>query len=470
MRLALAEIAEIVGAEPPRLSDGAGEEPALVTGFATDHRDVEPGDLFLAIKGAKVDGHDFAEAAVHAGAVAVLAEREVPVPHLLVPNLVEAIAQLGSHFRALFDGPVIGITGSAGKTSTKEFVSAALSPRFEVIKSEGNKNTEYTSPLIWPQTSAPQSDMPLAAVGRRKAAVVEMAMRGKGQIAHLAKIHRPNIAIITNIGYAHLEQVGSRQGIADAKAELIEALPEDGIAILPRDDDFFDFLKTRTKANILTFGTSPDSDCRIEHYRALNWSEGWIKGTCKGKPFEATIPSVGSHQAQNAAAAILAAAALGVDPTEAGAAIKQAQLPPMRMQVLNLNAAMVLLDTYNASPPAMVAAIETLAELPAMGRKIAVLGEMKELGDFTIEAHREIGRALVKANLYKVLFYGMPMTFARQELIRAGAPGDRLPFATSLKDVEEFLRIEMQPGDAVLIKGSRALELEKVLDALKVGA
>lgn len=445
---AVAELSELLGGQ------AAGFDPAAIaTGFSTDNRQISPGDLFIAIKGARADGHDFVVEAMAAGAVGAIVERPVSVPHILVRNVVESLADMGGALRARFTCPVVGITGSSGKTSTKELLAAALSPLGEILKSEGNRNTEYTSPLIWASDAAKDA----------KAAVVEMAMRGPGQIAHLAGVHKPTVGIVTNIGYSHLEQLGSREAIADAKGELAAALPADGTAIFWSEDPFLDRLRARTKARVLTFGDSDEADCQIEVYRSVSWAESWIKGKCLGEPFEAVLPTIGRHQGLNASAAVLAARVAGVGVTQASAALALAQLPPMRMESFSLNGARVLLDTYNASPPAMVSAIETFADLPCMGRRFAVLGEMKELGSETIEAHRKIGRALIKANLYKVLFYGAPMTFARQELIRAGAPSDRLPFATSLKDVREFLEIELAQGDCVLIKGSRALELEKAL-------
>ncbi|MFY9235334.1 MAG: UDP-N-acetylmuramoyl-tripeptide--D-alanyl-D-alanine ligase [Fimbriimonadaceae bacterium] len=466
MNLSVEEFSMIVGGQPSGFAPGAA-----LTGFATDHREIKPGDFFIAIKGARVDGHDFVEEAVKAAAAGAIVERTVASPHVLVPNLVEGLAKLGRHFRSKFEGPVIGITGSAGKTTTKEFTAAALTSLGPVIKSEGNKNTEYTSPLVWPLAISPPATNDVPAESSPVGAVIEMAMRGAGQIKHLSEIHRPTIGLITNIGYAHLEKVGSRGGIADAKAELIDALPADGTAILWQEDPFLEQLRVRAgERRIFTFGASQEADCRIEHYRALSWTESWIKGRCLGTSFEAKLPTVGKHQALNAAAGLLAAVEAGADVTKAAALLKDATIPEMRMQVINANMAMIMLDTYNASPPSMIAAIETLAELPCMGRKMAIIGEMKELGDYTIEAHREVGRALVKANLHKILFYGMPTTFARQELVRAGAPQNRLLMATELKDVQEFLQVEVQPGDAVLIKGSRALELEKALDGMKVGA
>jgi UDP-N-acetylmuramoyl-tripeptide--D-alanyl-D-alanine ligase len=446
-------LAELLGGEldSPR--------QALVYGFATDHRHVKAGDAFLAIKGANFDGHQFAQEAIKAGAVVVVAERPVSAPHILVPNLVDALARFGSELRSTFEGPVIGITGSAGKTTTKEFLASALSPLGKVLKTEGNKNTEYTAPLMW---AGLESDTQVA--------VVEMAMRGFDQISHLASFARPTIGIVTNIGYGHMEMVESREGIARAKGELLHALPADGIAILWAEDDYLTSLREAAgDRRVLTFGTSADADCRITSYQPLDWNSAVVEGEVSfgervRSKWRAQVPAIGSHIALNAAAAVLAAAVVGVDPAQAARHIAEAKLPPMRMELREVNGATVILDTYNASPPAVLAAIEALTALPVKGRRLVVIGEMKELGEHTERLHREVGQLLGKSGLSQVLFYGDPMEkFAREEAIRSGLDANNARIARSLEDVRAFLQ-ELKPGDAALVKGSRALALEQSLE------
>jgi len=442
--LGLKDFAQIVGGS----ASGPGGK---ISGFATDNREVKPGDLFLAIKGAKVDGHDFAADAIARGAVAVLAERPVDGPHILVSNLVDALAKLGSHFRDQFHGPVVGITGSAGKTTTKEFLAAALSPLGSVLKTVGNRNTEYTAPLLWAELTP-----------RTKVVVVEMAMRGAGQIAQLASFSRPNLALITNIGFSHLEMVGSREGIAKAKAELLEALPAEGVAILPRDDDYFEFLRGYAGKRVqLTFGAHAESDCRVIDVAVDAGFGSVVRGFFADIPWQARIPVLGRHLAVNAAAAVATAAALGLSPQEAADALGEAELPPLRMQVLDRRGVKILLDAYNAAPPSMIAAIETLAEMPAAGRRLAVIGEMKELGEHTEEAHRQIGRAIGKAGLDEVLFVGEPMKFAMEEAagVKCAWAGDSGPAKAFVESAKE--------GDVLLIKGSRALALEKAVEGVE---
>lgn len=426
-----------------------GVEMSQVYGFATDTREVRAGDAFLAIRGARVDAHDLVGDAYAAGAVVAIVERPVNGPYILVDGIVDALARLASKLRDTFDGPVIGITGSAGKTTTKEFIAAALRPLGKILKTTGNRNTEYTSPLLWGDL---ETDT--------EAVVVEMAMRGFGQIAHLAAFTLPTIGVITNIGFGHMEMVGSREGIVRAKAELIEALPSDGTAVLWAEDDYFAELQriAGETREVASFGFSAAARCRVLDYR-LEEVGARIVGTVDGHEWVARLPIIGRHIATNAAAAVLVAHLCGVDPAVAGELLGSAELPKMRMEVRKFHGATLLIDTYNASPPAMIAAIETLMEMNVPGSRRAVIGEMKELGEQTEALHRSIGRALAK--LDSVLFYGDSMTtFAREEAERAGLADAQV--ATSIEGVRHFLQ-SVRPGDAVLVKGSRALELERAL-------
>lgn len=430
-----------------------GFEPgAAIQGFALDNREAKPSDLFIAIKGERVDGHEFVPKALEAGALGALVERPVAGPHILVASVVEALALFARSKREEFFGPVVGITGSAGKTSTKEFLAAALSPLGRVLKNEGNRNTEFTSPLVWADLDPDH-----------RAAVIEMSMRGFHQVEHLAAFSRPTIGIVTNIGDAHAEMVGSREGIARAKSELLESLPSNGYAIVWAEDDFVELLKSRSRAPVETFGFSEAADCRVTRYAPISWTECRVDGTQRGEPWATTLTSVGQHMALNAAAAVLAASCAGVPLAAAASALREAVLPPMRMEVRHLNGATIVLDNYNASPPSMLAAIETLAELPAEGRKLAVIGEMRELGAQSLEGHRAVGAALAEHGLDDVILVGPATEACKTECVAGGMSNVRI--AADQAEVTDFLR-SLRPGDVVLVKGSRALELEKALDPL----
>ena len=435
---------EFSAAELARRMDAEDHAPlAIVAGFATDSRDVKPGDLFLAFQGERVDGHRYVPQALAHGAAAALAERPVEGPHLLVPNVVEALARFGRSLRDEFEGPVVGLTGSAGKTTTKEMLAAALSPLGEIVKTAGNRNSEFTSPLIWAEVGP-----------TTKAVVVEMAMRGFGQIDHLARIAKPTLGLITNIGHSHLLQVGTREGIARAKGELLDALPDDAPCLLPADDEYLPLLRQRAgKRPILTFGFAEGAEARVLDYRATDFNRATFNVEVLGKVLAITLPGAGRHLATNASAAVLAARVLGVDETALSRALADCVLPPMRMQTWVRNGATILLDAYNAAPNSVLAAIETLVETPVAARRLAVIGEMRELGDASEAAHREIGA--VAAKLDDVIFVGETAGWMR-EAAGKGTIG-------TVDDARRFLG-ELKPGDVALVKGSRSLGLERALD------
>ena len=425
-----------------------------LTGFALDNREVRRGDLFIAIKGERVDGHDFAVSAVEKGAAAVLAERSVPAPHILTSNVVRALGDFAKERRRRFKGPVIGITGSAGKTTTKELVAAALSSSGEVLKTEGNRNSEFTSPLIWAELT-PES----------KCVVVEMGMRGFGQIEYLASFTQPTIGVVTNIGFSHVEMVGSREGVARAKSELLRSLPASGNAVLWAEDPMLHILREATDAPISTFGFSEDADCRILDYHAKSWSSAELQGEVRGVRFRAELPAAGRHIALNAAAAVLTAALAGVAPEVAAESLARATFPPLRMEILEHAGATIVLDAYNASPSSVAAALETLHELPAQ-RRIAILGEMRELGSYAEDAHREIGADLTRFGVDLAILYGEPARWIGSSAQLTGMSAAAIRYVDTIEEIGAFLRT-LQSGDVALIKGSRALELERAVEYLR---
>lgn len=438
-----------------RLGGRTGSPDVIVTGFATDSREVRPGDIFIAIRGGRVDGHDFVRTALTRGAAACLVETPVAGPNVLVPNVTEALAEMARSFRAEFDGPVVGITGSAGKTTAKEFCAAALSTMGPVLKTEANRNTEITGPLIW-------ADVPEGA----KSAVIEMGMRGLGQIAHLASFAKPTIGVVTNIGWSHVELLGSRENIAVAKGELFEALPKDGIPIAWAEDEYlWALISAAGDRELRTFGFGGNADLQITDYIPVSWTETRLEGVCDGKTWTATIPAAGRHVALSVAAGLLAAVSAGADLDAAAEALSRAELPPLRMEIRKLLGATFVVDTYNASPPAMVASLDALAEMPTEGRRLAVLGHMRELGDEAAEAHREVGAALARSGAGAAILYGPLMEDLKSGATGAGMDPARIAIAPTLDAVREMIRA-VRPGDTVLVKASRALELERALEGL----
>lgn len=443
-----------------------GDPDRFVSGFATDSRDVRSGDLFLAIRGAQVDGHAYVESAMASGAVAAVVERPTATPHIQVTNLVAALAMMARSYRMEYQGHVIGVTGSAGKSSTKELLAAALNGN--VAKTEGNRNTEYTAPLLWPFV--------LCASPTPDSVVVEMGMRGFGQIAHLCSFSKPTIGVITNIGVAHISELGSRENIARAKAELFEALPDDGTAIYWAEDDFASYLKdVAGTRKVRTFGFSEAADTQVVAYRASGWDASEIDLRLGGHTFRAAIPVVGRHFALNAAAAFLAATEAGTPPADAAAGLSRALLPPMRMAVRIWGEQTFLLDMYNASPPAVLGALETVRDVLAgetadhQKQFVAVLGEMRELGTLAEEGHRQVGAALAQYGVDEAVLLAAnpsaPTPFIgslREAAIQAGMDAAKIRIASSHEAVKVFLDKLKGPA-VVLVKGSRAVELERAL-------
>jgi UDP-N-acetylmuramoyl-tripeptide--D-alanyl-D-alanine ligase len=443
----------VSAAELAALVDGVivGDPDAWATSYAIDSRVLEPGACFVALQGGR-DGHDFVGDAFARGARVALVGRAVDHPPgtalVVVDDPLSALARLAGHARSRWqDVVVVGITGSAGKTTTKEFVAAALEPIGPVLKTRGNRNSEFTAPLLW------------AELAGHRAAVVEMAMRGFGQIAHLASFSLPTMGIVTNIGWSHLEMVGSREGIAQAKGELLEALPPEGTALIWAEDDYADVLRTKAE-RIRTFGFSEVADCRIERFESLSPRQGWVAGYVDEERWETTLPGIGRHIALNAAAAVLAAVQLGIGAQDAATRIGEAQLPGLRMEVRDIGGVQVIVDTYNSAPPAVIAALEALADLPCEGRRLAVLGQMNELGDYAEEAHRSVGRALANFGIEEALTIGELARWISESAAEAGLR--RVRHTSSLEDVRAFLK-SARPGDLVLVKGSRALGLERAL-------
>ena len=424
-------------------------EDAVATGFVTDNREVKPGDVFVAIKGEKVDGHDFVSSALAAGAVAALVEKQVHGRYILVDNVVEALAKMALSFREEFHGPVIGITGSAGKTTTKEFTASACAALGEVLKTEGNRNSEFTGPLLWPDLTV-----------NTKVVIAEMGMRGFGQIAHLAAFHKPTIGVVTNIGYSHVELVESREGIAKAKGEMLAALPADGVAVLFSEDEYLgNLIAIAGDRKIRTFGSGGNADCQVTGYKALDWFCTELEGILDGQKWHLTMPTTGRHLANNVAAAILAATEAGATLQDACIGIESTKLPPMRMEIRDFQGATLVMDNYNSNPPAVLAAIQALEDIQCSGKRIVVLGTMRELGHESEEGHRSIGRRLSNANVDRIFVFGDETQYIEHEYSKRGDVGkfERISSLEELKPKLSFAK----GGDTILVKGSRSLEMEK---------
>jgi UDP-N-acetylmuramoyl-tripeptide--D-alanyl-D-alanine ligase len=441
MRLSLLDVLPATSA---RLAGGPAE--AHFSSFHTDSREVREGGLFFALKGAQMDGHAFAGDAARRGAAGMVVERPVDAPGaalIMVDDTWRALYDLAAWVRERISPLIVGVTGSNGKTSTKEMAAAVLSARFPVLKSEGNLNTETGLPLTL-----------LGLSPEHRMAVLEMGMQGPGEIARLAALARPMVGVITGIGSVHAEYFADgRQGIARAKGELVQALPEDGMAVLNQDDPFFAVLAALSRAPVVGFGLER-GELRGEGYRAL--PEG---GSCfRVAGVEVRLRLAGRHQARNALAALAVGRFAGVPLTEAAAALAEVSVEHRLQERPTSEGYVIIDDAYNASPESMLAAFETLDEQPGQGRLLAVLGEMRELGPLAPEAHRSVGRRAAEVfDQVAVVDIGEGRTLAEA----AGA--ELLPDRAA---ATRWVRSTARPGDRVLFKASHGVALHEVVGEL----
>jgi UDP-N-acetylmuramoyl-tripeptide--D-alanyl-D-alanine ligase len=448
--MTLDEVAREIGAQARGIL--AGE----VVGVTTDTRDDVRGRVFFALRGENHDGHDYVARALEHGAATAVVDHAPPGvadPLLIVPDTLGAYGDLARAHRLRFGIPVVGVTGSVGKTSTREMIAAALEARFEVLSTQRNYNNDVGVPRTLFGLTADHG-----------VAVIEMAMRARGEIARLAQIARPTVGVITNIGLSHIEILGSRDEIAAAKAELLEALPPYGRAIIPADDAYADFLRERAPCEVITFGLSERAGFRAT---GLVFDEhGAPRFRVNGQPIE--IASPGVHHVANAAAACAIADVLGIEHERVAERLAAYRPQPGRMRPVTTAAGVTVLDdSYNAAPDSMRAGLETLALIARArgGRAVAFLGDMKELGDHSAEAHRYVGEVAGTLGIDLIVTVGdAAEDTGRAAAERIGADNIRA-FAYS----EEAARIAPSlviPGDVTLVKGSRAMQMERIVEAL----
>jgi UDP-N-acetylmuramoyl-tripeptide--D-alanyl-D-alanine ligase len=446
--LSLAEIAAAAGG---RLA-GDADPGTVVTAVVTDSRDVPAGALFVAVAGERVDGHSFAQAAVRSGAAAVLAARDVGVAAVVVPDPVEA---LGLIARASLDRlpavTVVGITGSAGKTTTKDVIAALLSPSGPTVAPVGSFNNEIGHPLTV-----------LRADASTRYLVVECSARGIGHIAHLCRIAPPRVGVVLNVGSAHVGVFGGRDAIARAKGELVEALPADGIAILNSDDDRVAAMATRTSARVVRVGAA--GDYRAADMRMADGRAAFTLVTPEGSA-PVRLRLYGEHMVANALAAAAVAAELGVPLGAVAERLSGATVASRwRMEVTERSDGLVVVnDAYNANPDSVSAALRALDGIAAGRRTWAVLGEMAELGDEAAEAHLAAGRYAASLGVTEVLAVGAAAAGIAEGAARGSTRARAVPDVAAALAV---LHGEATGGDVVLVKGSRVAGLERVAAAL----
>jgi UDP-N-acetylmuramoyl-tripeptide--D-alanyl-D-alanine ligase len=451
MELTLSEIAKVIGAETFQF------EELTIRAVSTDSRIPTKDAIFFALKGERHNGHNFLWEAHQNGCISAVVEyipsSPPPIPLLKVEDTITALGLLAGYYRDKFSPLCIGITGSTGKTTTKEMLAHILQAKYRVLKTEKNFNNEIGVPLTLFQLEEEHS-----------ALIVEMAMRGKGQIAWLAKIAKPQIGVITNIGPAHLEFFNSLEEIAQAKAELLQALPPNGTAILNSDDRFFPFLKKQSPCPVISFGFSPKADVSCEVLEKDECILLKIK-TPKG---ELTAKSYleGEHNIINLLAAIAASLPAGLSIEEIEKQIPTLPLPPMRLEQIKLPSnILVINDSYNSNPLSLRAALNYLRGKD--GRRIAVLGDMLELGEESEKLHREAGAWVKEAGVSFLILIGEKAKFIGEGAIEKGFPPQNVAYFPEKEGVVSFIREILEEGDTVLVKGSRKLQLEQIVEELR---
>lgn len=430
-------------------------------GVSSDSRHIWPNSVFVALRGARFDGHDFLIQAQQNGAAFAVIEDATNAPHGLtcvrVLDTQKALGDLARFHRARFAIPVVGVTGSYGKTTTRAFIAAALAPLGEILASRENFNNEIGVPKTLLQLDE-----------SHKSAVIEMGMRGAGQIAYLADVARPTIGVITNIGPQHIELLGSLENIARAKAEILENLPQNGVAILPADGEFAAFLREKSPCRVVTFGVNSDADFRVSSTRSLESGHVEVQIVArKSSLIKFVLPLPGAHNALNAAAALAVADALKIDLNDAARALEKAGVPGARLRVVRTKTLTILDDCYNAGPDSMRAALETMRDFPNANanakRRVAVLGAMKELGEFAEDEHRKLGE--LAAQICDAVCFVGEETRAAFEVADAVANIEKTWCENASAAADRVLDF-VRNGDIVLVKGSRSIGLETVVEKL----
>lgn len=447
----------ITAAQAARLAGGVvvGDGTVQIIGVSTDSRSIPAGSLFIPIRGERFDGHDFLEKAVEMQAAAVMSEKDVtlPVPVIRVDDTRRALLALSGGYRLLFDIPVVGITGSVGKTTTKEMTAAVLAQKYHTMYTQGNLNNEIGMPLTLFRI---EEDT--------QAAVVEMGMSNFQEISRMTAQAKPNVAIITNVGTAHIEFLGSREGIRDAKLEILEGLQQGGTAVLNGDEPLLWCKKNRLQVNTLYFGIeNPACDVRAEHI-VLEGDHVRLTIVHPKGSFDAVIGTAGRHNVYNALAAATAGLCLGLSHEQIAAGLKGFQ--DIHQTITQENGYTIIDSCYNASPDAVEASLELLKGMEITGKRFAVLGGMRELGTFAAAEHQRCGRKIAACADY-LYCYGDGAEDYRLGAVEAGMPDRCIHIMHSHEGIAGALKRAAKPGDALLFKGSRYWKMEKALELFR---
>ena len=424
------------------------------SGISTDSRHIKKGDLFIPIKGEKFDGHRFILSALKRGASGALTSKKIKLSRgktiIRVKDTLKAFHQIAKAYKEKFDIPFIGITGSSGKTTTKDMLASILSRAGRTLKTEENYNNEIGVPKTL-----------LSLSKSHKFAVIEMAMQGAGEIKELARITRPNIAVITNIGSAHIGLLRSENNVAKAKAEILDFQSKKDTAILPADDKYFDLLKKKAKGRVISFGIDRSSDVSA---RNIKYQGNLTLFSIKTKHFlsPAKLPLPGKHNVYDALAAAAAACALGIKPEYIKKGLANFKLSSKRLNIIRLKNIRIIDDTYNANPDSMSASLIALKNYPP--RRIAVLGDMLELGKSAKTSHKNIGKLAAELRIEELISVGKLAKYIAESARSKGLRN--IHAAKSNMDAVRILKRTIRPNDTILIKGSRRMKMETIVEGL----
>ena len=444
-----------------------------VTGGCIDSRLATNGNLFVALRGESTDGHLYVDQALDSGAVLALVDHKIksayPVFNLsdrpdrlrkppfsvLVPNTLEALQTIASWWRAQIDIPVIGITGSVGKSSTKETMAALLGFKFRVLKNKGNLNNEIGLPLTL-----------LSLHESHQAAVLEMGFYVPGEIDLLCKIAKPRIGVVTNIGTVHAERAGDIETIAMGKSELVQALPAgpEGLAVLNNDDPRVRAMAAHTSARVLTYGFTPEADLWADDIRSTGLSGIRFNAHHEGHSHTIVSELLGKHSVYILLSAIAVALELGFTWDEIEQAVRSQEIVQRVRIFTSHTGALIVDDSYNASPASTVAALELLDELE--GRKVAVLGDMLELGRYEAEGHEQVGRKAAKV-AKKIILVGPISMLTRDVILDTGFPEEDVRWFVNSEEAAHYLQSDLKAGQTVLVKGSHGMRMDKIIAALE---
>lgn len=431
------------------------------TGVSIDSRTIKKGEVFVAIKGTHFDGHNFLGDAVGKGAPLIITASPAPLPpgagEVRVSDTVEALCDLASWWRGHFKSPCVAITGSNGKSTTKEMAASIAQAKGCVLKTEGNFNNLIGLPLTvfrWEK--------------KHRVAVLEMGMNAKGEIRRLAQVARPDIGLITNVTAAHLEKLHSVEGVAEAKGELFEVMAGKGIAIINDEDPWVKKLGDKFGGRRITFGMQNTSDVQFRHMESAGLDDTSLTFAVMGKEYGMKLPLPGTHNVMNALGAIAIGLALEIEVDEMMERLVKFHPMAMRFERVQLaNGVCLVNDSYNANPQSMRAAFRTVGAVKRAGRFIAVLGDMLELGEQSAILHREVGKAAVEAGINLLFVYGDFAFELKKGAVDAGFDASRVREYKDIESIESDVEKEIRAGDVLLVKGSRGMRMERLVEYLK---